>query len=98
MPALFNIEVLKAQSILARTYALKAISNNKKLTDTIATPVYKYNNQLKTLWENNYNTYYNKFKRAVNETEGLVITYNGTYIEAIYHSTSNGYTEIWGNV
>ena len=44
MPALFNIEVLKAQSILARTYALKTISNNKKLIDTTATPVYKYNN------------------------------------------------------
>lgn len=44
MPALFNIEVLKVQSILARTYALKTISNNKKLIDTTATPVYKYNN------------------------------------------------------
>ncbi len=101
MPASFNIEALKAQSILARTYALKSISNNKKLTDTTTTQVYKDNNQLKALWKNDYNTYYNKIKKAVNETKGLVITYNGKYIEAMYHSTSNGCTEdsanVWGN-
>jgi len=31
----------------------------------------------------------------------MVLTYNGTYIEAVYHSTSNGVTEssvnVWGN-
>lgn len=101
MPALFNIEALKAQSILARTYALKANSSDKKLTDTTSTQVYKDNSELKKLWGTNYNTYYNKIKKAVSETEGLTVKYNGTYIEAIYHSTSNGYTEdsvnVWGN-
>ena len=101
MPASFNIEALKAQSILARTYALKANSSGKKLTDTTSTQVYKDNTQLKKLWGNNYNTYYNKIKKAVSETEGLTVKYNGTYIEAIYHSTSNGWTEnsvnVWGN-
>ena len=101
MPASFNIEALKTQSILARTYALKANSSGKKLTDTTSTQVYKDNTQLKKLWGNNYNTYYNKIKKAVSETEGLTVKYNGTYIEAIYHSTSNGWTEdsvnVWGN-
>ena len=101
MPASFNIEALKAQSILARTYALKANSSGKKLTDTTSTQVYKDNTQLKKLWGNNYNTYYSKIKKAVSETEGLTVKYNGTYIEAIYHSTSNGWTEdsvnVWGN-
>jgi len=101
MPASFNIEALKTQSILARTYALKANSSGKKLTDTTSTQVYKDNTQLKKLWGNNYNTYYNKIKKAVSETEELTVKYNGTYIEAIYHSTSNGWTEdsvnVWGN-
>jgi len=53
MPASFNIEALKTQSILARTYALKANSSGKKLTDTTSTQVYKDNTQLKKLWGNN---------------------------------------------
>ena len=37
----------------------------------------------------------------MDSTKGLYITYNGTYIDAVYHSTSNGKTEdaiyVWGN-
>ena len=101
MPALFNIEALKAQSVLARTYALKSKSIGKTLTDNESTQSYKSKNQLQTMWGNNYNNYYNKIKNAVLETKGKYLTYNGKYIEAVYHSTSNGRTEdasnVWGN-
>lgn len=101
MPASFNDEALKAQAILARTYAKKAIKTGKVLTDTVSTQVYKDNNELKTMWKNDYNKYYEKVKNAVLETAGIVLKYNGDYIEAIYHSTSNGLTEdakyVWGN-
>ena len=101
MPALFASNALKAQAIIARTYALKAISNGKTLTDTESTQSYKDVNALKSLWGSNFNTYYNKIKTCVNETKGMYLTYNGTYIEAVYHSTSNGRTEnssnVWGN-
>lgn len=101
MPASFHSEALKAQAIIARTYALKAQENNKVLTDNSSTQNYKDNNQLKTMWGSNYNTYYNKIKDAVISTKGVYLTYNNQIIEAVYHSTSNGYTEyaenVWGN-
>lgn len=101
MPASFNIEALKAQAILARTYALKSIKNGKKLTDTVSTQAYKDNSELQKLWKNDYTKYYEKIKKAVNETKGKTILYNNEYIDAVYHSTSNGKTEnsknVWKN-
>jgi stage II sporulation protein D len=101
MPASFNIEALKAQAILARTYALKSIKNGKKLTDTVSTQAYKDNSELQKLWKNDYTKYYEKIKKAVNETKGKIILYNNEYIDAVYHSTSNGKTEnsknVWKN-
>lgn len=93
MPASFHVEALKAQAIAARTYTLKAINNNITLTDTVSTQVYKDNNQLKSMWGSGFNTYYEKIKNAVMATKGMVITYNGSLINAYYHSTSNGKTE-----
>ena len=93
MPAAFNIEALKAQSVAARTYALKSIQEGKTLTDNEKTQSYKDINQLRVMWGNSFNTYYNKVKKAVEATKGLAILYNNNYIEALYHSTSNGYTE-----
>ncbi len=101
MPASFNIEALKAQSILARTYALKATSTGKMLTDTVSTQAYIDTNQMRNNWGSSFDTYYNKIKSAVESTNGLYLSYNGTYIEALYHSTNNGKTEssldVFGN-
>lgn len=93
MPASFHSEALKAQVVAARTYALKAIKDGKVLTDTVSTQAYQDNNQLKAKWGSSYNTYYEKVKNAVMATEGLVMKYNDSLINAYYHSTSNGYTE-----
>lgn len=101
MPASFNFEALKAQSILARTYALKAKQTGKKLTDTVSTQSYIDIDQMKNKWGNSFNTYYNKIKNAVENTNGEYLSYNGNYIEALYHSTNNGKTEssldVFGN-
>ena len=101
MPASFNKEALKAQSVVARTYALKSIKNNKQLTTDNSTQNFKDNNELKKMWGSSYNTYYNKIKSAVLETKGLYLSYNNDYADAVYHSTSNGNTEdavyVWGN-
>ena len=100
MPAGFNIEALKAQAILSRTYALKSKQTGKKLTDTVSTQAYIDINQMKSKWGNDFSKYYNKVKNAVEATKGMYITYNGSIIDAVYHSTSNGYTEdavnVWG--
>lgn len=101
MPASFNMEALKAQAVIARTYALKAISKGQTLTDNSNTQNYKNNNELQNMWGSSYNTYYNKILTAVDSTKGLYLSYNNDFIEAVYHSTSNGKTEaainVWGN-
>lgn len=101
MPASFNLEALKAQSVLARTYALKAKQTGKKLTDTVSTQSYIDMDQMKNKWGNSFNTYYDKIKNAVENTNGEYLSYNGNYIEALYHSTNNGKTEssldVFGN-
>lgn len=101
MPASFNSEALKAQSVVARTYTLKLLESNREITDDVKTQVYKSNSELQNIWGSNYTNYYQKIKNAVDQTNGLVIKYNGFLIDAVYHSTSNGYTEdainVWGN-
>jgi len=101
MPASFHIEALKAQAIVARTYALNRIQEGKVLTDTVSTQVYKDNNQLRNTWGKDFDYYYNKIKSAVDATKGMVVTYQGKYIDAVFHSTSNGHTvdaiDVWGN-
>lgn len=101
MPASFNSEALKAQAIVARTYTLKLLESGRTITDDVSTQVYKSNSELQSMWKASYNTYYNKVKNAVSATNGLCIKYNGSLIDAVYHSTSNGYTEdsvnVWGN-
>ena len=101
MPAEFNSEALKAQAVAARTYALKRTANNQTLSATTADQVYKTNDQLKSVWGSSYDKYYNKIKDAVLSTKGVCMKYNGSYIDALYFSTSNGKTEdavyVWGN-
>jgi len=101
MPASFDEEALKAQAIIARTYAINTLNKGKILTDNSSTQNYKDNSELKKMWSSSYNTYYQKVKNAVSKTEGIYLTYNGQIIDAVYHSTSNGQTEdakyVWGN-
>ena len=100
MPASFNEEALKAQAIIARTYAVSVLNQGKILTDTSSTQNYKDNEELKKMWGSNFDKYYQKIKNAVNNTKGIYLTYNGKIIDAVYHSTSNGQTEnaeyVWG--
>lgn len=101
MPASFSTEALKAQSVAARTYALKKTASGATISATISDQVYKTNSQLQSQWGSSYNTYYTKIKNAVYATKGVYMTYGGNYIDATYFSTSNGKTEdavfVWGN-
>lgn len=101
MPASFNIEALKAQAVVSKTYLLKRIKNNNIIIDSTMQQVYKDNNELKNMWKNDFDKYYSKIKKAVLDTDKIAIYYNGDYIDALYHSTSNGYTlnseNVWSN-
>lgn len=94
MPASFHSEALKAQAVVARTYAMKKASKGITLINSTSHQVYNSIEQMKAKWGSSYSTYYNKIKKAVNDTKGKVLKYNGEYIEALYFSMSNGKTEL----
>ena len=94
MPAAFHSEALKAQAVVARTYAMKKASKGITLVNSTSHQVYNSVEQMKAKWGSSYSTYYNKIKNAVNATKGKVLKYNGEYIEALYFSMSNGKTEL----
>jgi stage II sporulation protein D len=101
MPAEFPEEALKAQAVAARTYVLKRIkagglANNihpgADICDDhhhgqawISPP------EMRNRWGLiNYYRYHQKIKRAVNDTRGIVLTYQGQLIDSVYHSSCGG--------
>lgn len=96
MPASFNIEALKAQAIAARTYAVYKMNQENKEYDLIAdvsNQGYINKQEMKNKWGIEYDKYYSKIKKSVDDTKGLVMKYNNKIIEAYYFAMSNGYTE-----
>lgn len=101
MPIDFELEALKAQAIAARTYVVKRmidkdykdVPDGAIVTDTTQHQVFLSDSELRRLWGINYSERISKINKAINETYGQVITYNGEPINALYFSTSNGYTE-----
>lgn len=97
MPVYFEEEALKAQAVASRSYALKRIEYNKDkdydVVDSILNQVYLDDNYLKEVWGRNYTLYINKLRTAVNETLDEFLEYDGEVIDALFFSTSNGYTE-----
>lgn len=112
MPAEFDLEALKAQAIAARTYAARQMRmyggpgcpHHPEVdisTDPREGQAWLSEQVLKNKWGNfNYSRYWAKISRAVEETRGMVLTYNGEMINALFHSTSGGKTEdpgeVWG--
>lgn len=107
MPANFEIEALKAQAIVARTYtAYKMYKGSKHekadiCDDSKCCQAWISKENRLARWneaekENNWN----KIETAVKETSGKIITYNGEPINAFFHSNSGGTTEkvsnVWG--
>lgn len=97
MPIYFEKEAFKAQAVAARSYALKRMEYNGDkeydVVDSIMNQVYLDNEYLKNAWGNEYITNINKLREAVNETTGEYLVYDDEVIDAMFFSTSNGYTE-----
>ena len=105
MPADFEPEALKAQAVVARTFAWKAAVTGGKHGDaSVCTNSRCCQGYLS---EENYVRYYGtedeieKVRNAVHSTKAVVITYGDELIEATYFSSSGGSTEdavaVWGN-
>lgn len=64
------------------------------VTNTTLDQAFLTEEQLRQQWTSQeYAANMSKINRAVDETRGLIITYEGEPIDAAYFSTSNGYTE-----
>jgi len=83
MPASWSKEALKAQAIAARSYA----ANTMMLTSTASSQVYR-----------GYSGEDARTNIAIQETDGLLIKYNGKPIQAFFFSTSGGRTANVGDV
>ncbi len=111
MPPSYNIEALKAQAVVARTYTYEKMSKNSHkdcdICDNYACcQAYYSKEKILEIWEGRKfdektrEEYWNKVEEAVNSTNNIVITYKGEYIKAYFHANSGGKTEssteIWG--
>lgn len=104
MPASFNMEALKAQAIVARSYAVYKVNTSTKeydlLTD-ISNQSYIDKTKMQEKWQGDFEKYYQKITEAVETTKNKVLTYDGEVICAFYFAMSNGYTEdaalVFGN-
>ena len=87
-------EALKAQAVAARTFAIfnmnKYIDKGYNICASTNSQAYGGVNHEDPLTN-----------KAVDETRGVIITYKGKPINAVYHSDSGGYTEnsenVWGS-
>jgi len=88
------LEAIKAQAVAARTYTLSNLGRYENwgfdLTDTVSSQVY-----------NGYDAERPASTRAVDETRGKKMLYNGNLAQVFYFASSGGMTadvsEVWGS-
>ena len=71
----------------------KMNTSDNALNTTTDDQVYITLDDMKIKWENDFDEYYNKIKKAVNETHNQVMKQNNELFKAFYFAMSNGYTE-----
>lgn len=104
MPANFEMEALKAQAIVARTYTVYKILNKKHenadiCDDSTCCQAWVSKEDRFARWEESKReSNWQKINDCVNNTKGKIITYNNQPINAFFHSNSGGVTEIPVNV
>ena len=106
MPASFEEEALKAQACAARTYTAVLQSSAKHpdadiCGDSTCCQAYIERSAAEARWGLNAREYGAKIDRAVAETDGLGVLYQGKPIQALFFSSAAGRTvdavEVWGN-
>ena len=101
----YHEEAIKAQVIAAHTKLeytkLHNTPENAHITDSPESHQgYLNEDEQKEKWGENYQIYYEKIEKCVNEVKDLILTYNSEPINAVFHAISNGQTEnatdVWG--
>ena len=104
MPADFELEALKAQAVVARTYTIYKIQNKKHdnadiCDDSSCCQAWVSKEERFSRWdEDKRESNWAKIEQSVNDTKGKIITYEGKPINAFFHSNSGGTTELPVNV
>lgn len=102
MPAEFELEALKAQAIAARTFIIRRLAAgdtsgvpayDADVTDTVAHQAYLSKQDLEQWEKSGKSEQLAKLQRAVKETNGMIMIYQGQPITASFFSASGGYTE-----
>lgn len=104
MPADYEIEALKAQAVVARTYTIYKAQNPKHenadiCDDSTCCQAWVTKEKRFERWEEaKRDSNWQKIEKAVNETAGKIVTYDGKPINAFFHANSGGTTELPVNV
>lgn len=104
MPADFELEALKAQAVVARTYTIYKSQNRKHENadicdnSTCCQAWIAKEDRLARWEEEKRESNWQKIEQCVQETKGKIITYNKEPINAFFHSNSGGTTELPVNV
>ena len=103
MPADFEGEALKAQAVVARTYTRKRMEGGKHEQAAVCMDsgcCQGFRSPEEYLSEGGKPNAVDRVRRAVAETDGVVLCYAGELIDATYFSCSGGSTEdavaVWG--
>ena len=106
MPADFELEALKAQAIVARTYTIYKVNNKKHdnadiCDDSACCQAWISKEDRLARWDESLrDSNWSKIEQAVQSTKGKIITYENQPINAFFHSNSGGKTElpinVWG--
>ena len=100
MPASFELEALKAQAVVARTYAVRAEQGKSKHEEAAVCMESFCCQAFRQIDEASNPADVEKIRSAVLDTRSQVLTYRNELIEATYFSCSGGSTEdavaVWG--
>lgn len=105
MPALYEVEALKAQAVCAYTFAVWRQKENKDKNydisdDYTVDQCYITPLEADKKWGAKADEYEKKLRGAIREVLGEILTYNGEPILSVYHAVSGGFTEsaknVWG--
>lgn len=108
MPANYELEALKAQAVVARTYTVYKIQNPKHenadiCDDSNCCQAWVSKEERLARWkETEREDNWKKIKECVDATKGKIITYENKPINAFFHANSGGTTElpvnVWGGI
>lgn len=83
-------ETLKAQAVVIRTQIYRTLEDSE---DKTLTESYLSRDEMEDKWgAENYGEYYEKYIRAVEETDDTVVMYGDAYAWTPFHQSSNGMT------